>query len=199
MGVQMRKLTIILILMYCFLGIISNIANLIQLPFDNLSITSEFLKLNLRFGDLIFLMGILGVFLISKNDTSIRVYSLSYVVLGVIKFLAIDFGLVDDFGPLFMIFLMLMTVVLMGLVLQFNEYSIEALALKGNVLIAVLGLYGIVYAFLLIFSILEGETVLLSISVLTSIMHIGLKICIGIFFIEVYKEMFVSDDKGFLN
>ncbi len=197
-GLSMKQFSLVVILVSCFLGIVSHTANLVQLSVENVSIVNPFLNLYLRFGDLTLLMGFVGIYVISNKNKAIKAYSLSYVIVGAIQFLAIDFGLIPAFGPLFMIGVMLKVVIFMGVIFQCSDYEIRSLTAKGNILIIALGLYGVVSAVLLILSTMQLDSVSLIVGLSLSIIHIVFKICVGFFFLEIYKEIFVFDNKFLL-
>ncbi|MCF7930377.1 MAG: hypothetical protein K9L02_02580 [Acholeplasmataceae bacterium] len=186
----MKQFSIVLILVSCILGIISHILNFIGLYIEEINSYFPFSDIYVRFGELTLIIGLVGLYVTFKDNVKFKSLLLGTIIAGFFHFLIIEFGIISGIGLLSALILMIKFSVFSMCILQFKDEEMDALRIKGFVLISVIGLYCLAFlviSFITIFTTQSSpsisETVL---PFFYMIYQAGLYI----FFLELYREIY---------
>ncbi|HBG32646.1 MAG: hypothetical protein A2084_03380 [Tenericutes bacterium GWC2_39_45] len=141
----LKRFSITLILVSASLNIIFNVSSLIQIYIGGLDFLEVYINLYLRFGDLGIIFGFVGLYVSSNQHMARKHLSLAYVMLGFLKFLLVEFMLIDGFvfWSVFITGLMIAAIVLLVTVYKENDHS--TLNVKGIVLSMASSIYWIAF------------------------------------------------------
>jgi hypothetical protein len=187
----MKKMSIVLILLSCALTIFSHLINQIDSLFFSLPMFYPSVDIFIRFGDLLIIFGFIGLFLSTKKHPKIRLYSFIFALLGIIRFLVIDFGITESYHLIPNILLFLQTVLLTIWVLEVKTIQVPLLTIKGYSLIIISLVY---YISVQIISFVPHNQVNPSQNPTITIIPFFLilyQIGLWIFFKEWYKEAYI--------
>ncbi|MBU1143166.1 MAG: hypothetical protein KKH92_05895 [Firmicutes bacterium] len=183
----MQKMSIVTILLSCALTIFSHMINQIDSMIFNLPMFYPSVDIFIRFGDLMIIFGFIGLFLSTKDYPRIKLYSVLFAILGLIRFLMIDFGIMEPFGLITNILLLLQIVLLTLWLLEIKKIEIPLLTIKGYSLIAIAFVY---FISLFITSIIPYEQSNPTQTILPFFL-IGYQVGLWIYFKEWYKEAYI--------
>jgi len=183
----MKKMSIVLILLSCALTIFSHLINQIDSLFFSLPMFYPSVDLFIRFGDLLIIFGFIGLFLSTKKHPKIKVYSFIFALLGILRFLIIDFGVTESYHLVPNILLFLQVVVLTLWILEVKTIQVPLLTIKGYSLIIISFIY---YISVQILSLLPNNQSNPTIMVIPFFL-VAYQIGLWIFFKEWYKEAYI--------
>ena len=195
----MKKMSIVLILLSCALSIFSHLINQFDLLFFSLPMFYPSVDLFIRFGDLLIIFGFIGLFLSTKKYPKIKVYSILFALLGILRFLVIDFGITEIYHFIPNILLFLQVVLLTLWVLEVKAIQIPLLTIKGYSLIIISFIY---YISVQILSLLPHNLTNLTSNpafVVIPFFFIAYQIGLWIFFKEWYKEAYIYKNPDLLH
>ena len=183
----MKKMSIVLILLSCALTIFSHLINQIDSLFFSLPMFYPSVDLFIRFGDLLIIFGFIGLFLSTKKHPKIKVYSFIFALLGILRFLIIDYGVTESYHLVPNILLFLQVVVLTLWILEVKTIQVPLLTIKGYSLIIISFIY---YISVQILSLLPNNQSNPTIMVIPFFL-VAYQIGLWIFFKEWYKEAYI--------
>ncbi|PKK99475.1 MAG: hypothetical protein CVV57_00005 [Tenericutes bacterium HGW-Tenericutes-2] len=183
----MKKMSIVLILLSCALTIFSHLINQIDSLFFSLPMFYPSVDLFIRFGDLLIIFGFIGLFLSTKKHPKIKVFSFIFALLGILRFLVIDFGVTESYHLVPNILLFLQVVVLTLWILEVKTIQVPLLTIKGYSLIIISFIYYISVQILSLLPNNQSNPTIVLIPFFLMAYQIGL----WIFFKEWYKEAYI--------
>jgi hypothetical protein len=183
----MKKMSIVLILLSCALTIFSHLINQIDSLFFSLPMFYPSVDLFIRFGDLLIIFGFIGLFLSTKKYPKIKVYSFLFALLGILRFLVIDFGVTESYHLVPNILLFLQVVMLTLWILEVKTIQVPLLTIKGYSLIIISFIYYISVQIISLLPNNQSNPTIVVIPFFIVVYQIGL----WIFFKEWYKEAYI--------
>ena len=187
----MKKMSIVLILLSSALTIFSHLINQIDSLFFSLSMFYPSVDILIRFGDLLIIFGFIGLFLLTKKYPKMKLFSIMFSILGLIRFLVIDFGILDAFEMITNIVLFLQIVTLVLWLLEVKKIDAPLLTIKGYSLIMISFIYFIT---VLITSLIPYDLANSSTRPTITILPffiIAYQLGLWIYFKEWYKEAYI--------
>lgn len=189
-GFNVKQFSIILILISCILGIISHILNFIGLYIGELSSYFLFSDIYVRFGELTLIIGLVGFYVTLKDNIKFKSLLMGTIIAGFFHFLIIEYGLISNIGILSSLILLIQFAVFCLFVLQFRDQEMDALRVKGFVLVSFIGVYWLAFFIISILTLVLtqanppiSETVL-------PFFYVLYQIGLWIFFLELYREIY---------
>lgn len=187
----MQKMSIVLILLSSALTIFSHSINQIDSLFFSLPMFYPSVDIFIRYGDLIIIFGFIGLFLSTKKYPKMKLYCVMFSILGLIRFLIIDFGVTESFNLIPNIILLLQIVALTLWLLDVKKLEVPLLTIKSYSLIMIAFLY---FVTVLVTSLipyeLSNETSRPTLTILPFFL-ITYQVGIWIYFKEWYKEAYI--------
>ena len=180
-------MSIVLILLSCALTIFSHLINQIDSLFFTLPMFYPSVDLFIRFGDLLIIFGFIGLFLSTKKYPKIKVYSFLFALLGILRFLVIDFGVTESYHLVPNILLFLQVVMLTLWILEVKTIQVPLLTIKGYSLIIISFIYYISVQIISLLPNNQSNPTIVVIPFFIVVYQIGL----WIFFKERYKEAYI--------
>jgi len=189
----LKRFSITLILVSASLNIIFNVSNLIQIFIGGLDFLEVYINLYLRFGDLGIIFGFVGLYVSSNQHTALKHLSLAYVMLGFLKFLLVEFMLINGFGFWSVLITGLMLAAIVLLVTVYKENTHSTLNVKGIMLSVASIIYWIAFlvtsitAFYQDFNMEEQSAT----HAVHSFFYVIFMIGLWVYYYDCYKEAFM--------
>jgi hypothetical protein len=191
----LKQFSVIVIILSAILSIATHFMHQIHLYFGHLEKLYPAITIYIRFGELTLLLGFIGIFLTSKR-LQLKILSLSMVLIGVIHFFLIEFGVIAPYDNLSNVLLISKLMIITLFVLQFRSFDLGLFMVKGYFLIFILTIYGIAYIVLILIDkpIVNETSTTLTGTMLTAF-FILFEFGILNFFKEWYREAFTYNNK----
>ncbi|MBU1141563.1 MAG: hypothetical protein KKG64_03470 [Firmicutes bacterium] len=186
----MKQFSIILILLSCVLGTLSHITNFIELYFGGLETLTSFSTIYVRFGELTFIIGFIGLYLTAQTNAKIKYLSLWFVLFGFFHFLIIEFGFINNLDGLSLLILLGRLTILTLFVLQFKSGEMDALRIKGFILISTIGIFWMASMIISFLPICEVCATPHATDTVLPFFYIIFQLGIWVFFLELYREIY---------
>lgn len=189
----LKRFSITLILVSASLNIIFNISNLVQIYVGGLDFLDVYIQMHLRFGELGIIAGFVGLYVSAQKNSRFKYLSLVYLLLGFLRFLLVEFTLIEGYGFISVLITIMMLIVLSYLALSDKETDTPSLDVKRTFLCIVSGIYGISFAIISItFSNIEIiEPELAVTQTILPFFYVAFLIGLWVYFYDYYQVAFI--------
>jgi hypothetical protein len=187
----LKKFSIILVLMYSLVLGFSYFVHIVDLFFVNMPLFYDSTHLLLRFGELIILFAFIGFFISTYKFPRLKFFSLCFSICGLLRFFAIEFSLVEQFGVIAISLIFLQLIFFILWILELKNLNIPNVFVKGYITIIMTSIY--IIAMIISSLIPYNEMQALPRATETILPFFTLLYLVGIWllFKEWYREAFV--------
>ena len=186
----MKQFSIVLILVSCILGVISHILNFIGLYITEIDTYFPFSGIYARFGELTLIFGLVGLYVTFKDNVKFKSLLLGTIIAGFFHFLIIEFGIISGIGLLSALILIIKFTVFSMFIYQYRDIEMDALRIKGFVLISVIGLYCLAFFVISLITIFSTQSFPSVSDTVLPFFYMIYQVGLYIFFLELYREIY---------
>ncbi|MBU1093272.1 MAG: hypothetical protein KKH01_02290 [Firmicutes bacterium] len=186
----MKQFSIILILISAILGVVSHTLNFIGLYVEEINTLLPFLEVYTRFGELTIIIGLVGLYVTCKNKLKMKSLLLGVILAGFFHFLIIEFGFISLISIPSTIILLIQFAVFVLFILQFRDEEMDALRIKGFVLIGTIGVYWLAFFVISLLTVTITQSNLPISETVLPFFYMLYQLGLWIFFLELYFEIY---------
>jgi len=164
--------------------------NIVDIYFFNLDVFSIFSDTYTKFGELTLFAGFLGIYLTSKNNIKIKLFSVAIVLSGFFQFLMVEFGFIMAYGTISALLLIVRLALIALFILEYKDEEIDGLRVKGYISISILGIYWLSFFIISFIPICETCSSPHASLTILPFFYILMQVGLWVFFLELYREIF---------
>lgn len=187
---SLKQFSIVLMLSAALMNGVSHLLGVFNLFFDEIALFSYYVDVVMRFADLGLIIGCLAIYLVIKTQKTVRVYAVLFSVIGIVRFLLIEFALQMPQDIIPTIILLIQLAMMLMFFTAMAENDLPLLNNKRRVSTLFIGFYGI---YSIAFAIVPGTLFSnngLIFSAFSSGFYLLYQIGIYVYFKEWYKEAY---------
>lgn len=177
-----------MMLVSCIINTLAMMIDTVNHSFVELSMFYPTVSLFIRYGELLFLFGLIGLWIGTKKDKPVKWLSLLGAILVGLRFFMIEFSFFNPYDTVPLFLNIGYALVLVGIIMKVSSKDCPLVVIKGYVTLSFLSIY-IIHLF--VFSLFEGYQSLGFVTdLLYPIFYVIFQLALFFYFKEWYKEGF---------